>query len=102
MSPDLTMNMQRRQRQNNSLLVPSDKNSSKLSNFNATGVHRVSLRSIANSGGELPHDLSDNFLPPRVGRSLAPTIRQPKGGVKGNNNNKSGNAQENKFINSGY
>jgi len=40
-------------------------------------VHRVSLRAIAYPN-EVANDLNDNFVPPRVGRSMAPQVRQQK------------------------
>ena len=63
-------------KQNHSHLIPSAVDrSSKLSNFNQTGAHRVSLRSITNAG-DLPNDIVENsFVPPRVGKSLALSIR---------------------------
>jgi hypothetical protein len=61
---------QRRQKQNNSLLIPYDK-TGRLSSFNGTSNHRVSLRSIA-SPNDFSNELGDNFVPPRKGHSLAP------------------------------
>ena len=47
-----------------------------MSSFN--GNHRVSLRSVA-SPTDFSSEINENFVPPRVGKSLAQNIRQTKG-----------------------
>ena len=76
MNNNFERNHYRRQKQNNSLLIPSEKTASSLKSFNNN--HRVSLRSVANPI-DLSNEVGDNFAPPRVGKSLAPNIRQTKG-----------------------
>ena len=71
-SPELTNNIERIQQRlklNNSHLVPSADRSSKLGNSNRIAVRPQVSSPIEISGFE------DSFVPPRVGKSLALSIR---------------------------
>ena len=80
LSPEIGSNFERihrRQKANNSLLIPSER-LAKMPSFNQTSAHRVSLRSIANSG-DFTVELNDALVPPRVGRSLVTNVKHSKG-----------------------
>lgn len=87
-SPDMFMShhvdnrLQRRQKQNQSLLIPSER-ISKLTNYSQAGAQRVSLKSLATPNETSAAESAENFGPPRVGRSIALAIKQFKGGARG-------------------
>ena len=82
-SPELTNNferMQQRLKLNNSHMAPSADRQSKLSTHGQQ-PNRVSVRSFVANTTEI-NGFDDHFVPPRVGKSLALSIRQAKSGPR--------------------